>query len=185
MKRPSQIPKWVVPMIFGCPGGGGGWRWSSCLPAPPTPKKNKNKNKNKLQSAQMRQCYNQDTKVLICMKSRKVFNSRVQWNIYDCKIKRFETSHSMEKKKTKRKNWGKKTYDPPLSYLGFFGFRLISDLRISGWSEFPHFRPWAILVSLVSDWFQIYRFPDDPNFRISGFPYLRVYAFPVWRANLH
>ena len=30
------------------------------------------------------------------------------------------------------------------------------------------------------DWFQICRFPDDPDFRISGFPYFRVSTFPVY-----
>ena len=32
----------------------------------------------------------------------------------------------------------------------------------------------------ASGWFQICRFPDDPDFRISGFPYFRVSTFPVY-----
>ena len=32
----------------------------------------------------------------------------------------------------------------------------------------------------ASDWFQICRFPDDPDFCISGFPYFRVSTFPVY-----
>ena len=46
------------------------------------------------------------------------------------------------------------------------------------------FRPqlWINVLELpsASDWFQICRFPDDPDFRISGFPYFRVWTFPVY-----
>ena len=38
----------------------------------------------------------------------------------------------------------------------------------------------SLILELAPDWFQICRFPDDLDFRVSGFPYFQVFSFPLY-----